>query len=122
MEGPVYLADTLGEMATWYGMAGVTVVGGSFADRGGHTPFEPVAAGSAVVHGPSVANHRAGFAALDAAGGAVAVTGDLGAVLAVLGGAAQARMAAAARAALAGHVDLEGLVRDLLALMDQPRG
>ena len=120
--GPVYLADSLGEMGMWYGMAGVTVVGGSFADRGGHTPFEPAAAGSAVVHGPSVANHRAGFAALDAAGGAVAVTGDLGAVLAVLGGAAQARMAAAARAALAGHVDLEGLVRDLLALMDQPRG
>lgn len=120
--GPVYLADTLGEMANWYGMAGVTVVGGSFADRGGHTPFEPVAAGSAVLHGPSVANHRAGFAALDAAGGAVLVTGDLGAVLAGLDAAAQARMASAARRALAGGVELGGLVSALLALMDQPRG
>lgn len=122
VEGPVYLADTLGEMAMWYGMAGVTVVGGSFAERGGHTPFEPVAAGSAVLHGPSVANHRAGFAALDAAGGAVAVTGDLGAVLAGLDGAAQARLAEAARGALAGGVELGGLVSALLALLDQPRG
>lgn len=122
LAGPVYLADSLGEMANWYGMAGVTVVGGSFADRGGHTPFEPVAAGSAVVHGPSIANHRAGFAALDAAGAALAVTGDLGTALAGLDGAAQAQMAEAARGALVGGVELGGLTESLLALMDQPRG
>ncbi|QYZ71652.1 3-deoxy-D-manno-octulosonic acid transferase [Neotabrizicola shimadae] len=120
--GPVFLADTLGEMALWYGMAGATVVGGTFADRGGHTPFEPVAAGSAVVHGPSLANHRDAFAALDAAGGALAVTGDLGAALAGLDGSAQTRMAAAGRAALAGGVELDGLAARLLAPMRHARG
>lgn len=120
--GPVFLADTLGEMALWYGIAGATVVGGTFADRGGHTPFEPVAAGSAVVHGSSVANHRDAFAALDAAGGALAVTGDLGAVLAGLDAATQARLAAAARAALASGVELDGLADRLRALMRQASG
>lgn len=71
---PVYLADTLGEMSLWYALAGVTFVAGSFTDRGGHTPYEPVAAGSAVLHGPDVANHAPAYAALDAEGGAVMVT------------------------------------------------
>lgn len=124
--GPIYLADSLGEMALWYGTAGVTLVGGTFAERGGHTPFEPVAAGSVVVHGPSVTNHAAAFAALDAAGAAVPCDADgLAGALAGLDAAAQARMAGAARAALAAPgmaAALEGLAGQLLGLMDQPRG
>ncbi|AMY70713.1 putative 3-deoxy-D-manno-octulosonic-acid transferase [Frigidibacter mobilis] len=49
---PVLLADTMGEMPLWYALAGVTFVGGSLVDKGGHTPFEPAAQDSAIVHGP----------------------------------------------------------------------
>ena len=98
----VYLADTMGEMALWYGLAGVTVIGGSFGAAGGHTPFEPVAQGSAVIHGPSVANFSESFAALDAADAAIAVrdAGALAAALIALTPAEQARLAAAARGVL----------------------
>ncbi len=67
----VYLADTLGEMALWYRLAGVTFVGGSLVPKGGHTPYEPAAAGSALVHGPHVANFAEVYGALDAKGGAL---------------------------------------------------
>ena len=77
-EVAVYLADTLGEMAHWYAMAGTTVIGGTFSDAGGHTPFEPAAFGSALLHGPSVANFAEVFAALDAAGAAVPVADAAG--------------------------------------------
>ena len=100
----VYLADTMGEMALWYRAAGMTFVGGSLADHGGHTPFEPAAFGSAILHGPSLANFAAPYRALDGAGGAVAVTdrATLATAIARLAGdsAEQARLAAAARTAL----------------------
>ena len=73
---PVLLADTLGEMPLWYTLAGLTVIGGTFTDKGGHTPFEPVQFRSAVVHGPDVANHRPAFDALAAANGAIALPGQ----------------------------------------------
>jgi len=92
----------MGEMALWYGLAGVTVIGGSFGAAGGHTPFEPVAQGSAVIHGPMVANFSESFAALDAADAAIAVrdAGALAAALIALTPAEQARLAAAARGVL----------------------
>ena len=66
----VYLADTIGEMALWYSAAAITIVAGSFADKGGHTPFEPVRFGSVVVHGPDTANHAQAYGALRHANGA----------------------------------------------------
>ncbi|MEM5477472.1 glycosyltransferase N-terminal domain-containing protein [Pacificibacter sp. AS14] len=69
----VYLADTLGEMALWYALAGFTFVGGSLVDNGGHTPFEPAQFGSVVLHGPFVSNHAPAFEALAQAGGALKV-------------------------------------------------
>ena len=69
----IYLADTLGEMPLWYALAGVTIVGGSFGNRGGHTPFEPAQAGSALIHGPDVANFAESYAVLDNEDAAIAV-------------------------------------------------
>lgn len=66
----VLLADTLGEMGLWYRLAPVSFVGGSLVDVGGHNPFEPAGLGSAILHGPFVANFRDIYARLDAAGGA----------------------------------------------------
>lgn len=99
-ETAVYIADTLGEMGLWYGMCGVTFIGGTLVPKGGHTPFEPMAAGSALIHGPSVHNFTETFATLDAAGAARAVADGAGLarVLAELDAAAQARLVAAAAA------------------------
>ncbi len=72
----VFLADTLGEMPSWYAMAGICLIGGSFANRGGHTPFEPASYDCALIHGPSVHNFAPQFSALDHGGGALAL-GDL---------------------------------------------
>ncbi|MCE6952149.1 3-deoxy-D-manno-octulosonic acid transferase [Cereibacter sphaeroides] len=96
--GPVYVADTLGEMGLWYALCGTTFIGGTLVAKGGHTPFEPIAAGSALVHGPSVHNFAEIFAALDASGGAVPVTGeaDLAPALSGLSPERQARLAAVA--------------------------
>lgn len=71
--GQVFLADTLGEMDAWYRAAGVAFIGGSLVDRGGHTPFEPIAYGCPIIHGPFVRNFAEIYNALDAAGGAVCV-------------------------------------------------
>lgn len=105
--GAVYLADTLGEMDHWYAMAGATVIGGTFAARGGHTPWEPTLHRSALLHGPSLHNFAAPFAALDRAGGAISVADGrgLGAAFDGLDGAAQSRLAAIAAEVLAPSTD-----------------
>jgi 3-deoxy-D-manno-octulosonic-acid transferase len=126
---PVYLADTLGEMALWYAAAGVTVVGGSLVPKGGHTPFEPAAAGSAILHGPDTANFADAYGALAAAQGAVEITDAASLALALSGlsdPAAQAALAERASAALAplrAGADLTPVLDRLAALAPcQPSG
>lgn len=102
-DAPVLLADTLGEMALWYAAAGICVIGGSFVDHGGHTPWEPAARRCAIVHGPHVANQAEAFADLAQAGGAEGCTApDLAAMVAALvdDPARQGRMGERARALL----------------------
>ena len=60
----VYVADTIGEMGLWYRLAPIAFVGGSVAPVGGHNPFEPLALGCAVLHGPNVANFDESYRAL----------------------------------------------------------
>ncbi|TBN38717.1 3-deoxy-D-manno-octulosonic acid transferase [Paracoccus subflavus] len=85
VSGEVLLVDVLGEMDRWYAAAGLCLVGGSLADRGGHTPWEPAAHGSAILHGAHVANFRDAYALLDGAGAAQPVdAGSLGGHLARL--------------------------------------
>ncbi|WP_428830153.1 3-deoxy-D-manno-octulosonic acid transferase, partial [Cereibacter changlensis] len=98
----VYVADTLGEMPLWYGVCGAAFIGGSLVERGGHTPFEPIAQDCALLHGPSTYNFAEVFAALDAAGAALPVTDakSFAAALARLSPEEQARMAVTAHRAL----------------------
>ena len=63
-DGPVLLADTLGEMDRWYARAAICVVGGSLVDKGGHTPWEPAAHRCAILHGPHIGNFTDAYAAL----------------------------------------------------------
>ena len=52
----VYLADTMGELATCYGAADVAFVGGSLVPIGGHNLLEPAVRGVPVLTGPSLEN------------------------------------------------------------------
>lgn len=49
---PLYLADTMGELGLLYRAAGLTVVGGSFTPKGGHSPIEPAQCACATLIGP----------------------------------------------------------------------
>ncbi len=65
-DADVWLGDSLGEMALYYGLADVALLGGSFAPLGGQNLIEAAACGCPVVLGP----HTFNFA--DAAGKACA--------------------------------------------------
>ena len=113
---PLLLADTLGEMPRWYDQAGICIVGGSLADRGGHTPWEPAAHRCAIVHGPHVANFTESYGALHAQDAALAVTSTSlpAQIIGLAGDGARARaLGRAARAVL------EAEARDPSALIDR---
>ncbi|MEO1493739.1 MAG: 3-deoxy-D-manno-octulosonic acid transferase [Pseudomonadota bacterium] len=123
LRGAVLLADTLGEMGLWYSLAPVTFVGGSLVAKGGHTPFEPIAAGSAVLHGSHVENFAPAYRAL---GGAEAVrdvsdAGTLAAAVVDLLGNETARAAMTAQATIV-HKDIapdvDRIAERVLALME----
>ena len=111
---PVYLADTMGEMGLWYAVSGLCFTGGSLVEKGGHTPWEPVHFGCALLHGPSCFNQAEAFAALHAASAAVEVADAkaLSLALASLTPEEQARLGEAAQAvAAARQADLTPLLQ-----------
>ncbi|RTR05623.1 lipid IV(A) 3-deoxy-D-manno-octulosonic acid transferase [Halomonas nitroreducens] len=55
-ETAVYLGDTMGELAAFYGAADLAFVGGSLVPVGGHNLLEPAARGVPVLTGPALAN------------------------------------------------------------------
>ncbi|MBS0506345.1 MAG: 3-deoxy-D-manno-octulosonic acid transferase [Proteobacteria bacterium] len=55
-EADVWLGDTLGEMALYYGLAHVALLGGSFAPLGGQNLIEAAACACPVVMGPHTFN------------------------------------------------------------------
>ena len=116
-QGPdadVWIVDTLGEMGLWYRLCPVTVIGGSFGATEGHNPWEPAALGSAILHGPHIANFAADYARMGNAEAARQVAaGTLGAVLALDHSAMAARAKVLSDAV---RRDLGPLSRDLLAL------
>jgi 3-deoxy-D-manno-octulosonic-acid transferase len=109
----VYLADTMGEMGLWYSLAPVTFVAHSL-DLGdpplrGKNPYEAIALGSVVLHGPCVIDFSETYAELDAAGAAVPVDGPEALAGAVLAETDPARLAArrdAARAIVEAKTDI----------------
>ncbi len=70
---PLLLIDTVGELATWWGLADIGFVGGSFGSRGGQNMLEPAAYGVATCFGPNTWNFRDIVSQLLAADGAVVV-------------------------------------------------
>lgn len=98
----VWLGDSLGEMALYYGLADAALLGGSFVPLGGQNLIEAAACGCPVVMGPSTFNFAEASALAEAAGAALRVDGMPTGVAAVEALVADvARVAAARDAALA---------------------
>ncbi|MDA7414976.1 3-deoxy-D-manno-octulosonic acid transferase [Xenophilus arseniciresistens] len=75
-ENEVWLGDSLGEMALYYGMAQVALLGGSFEPLGGQNLIEAAACGCPLILGPSTFNFaEAAELALD--GGAAMRVDDM---------------------------------------------
>jgi len=84
MRADVWLGDSLGEMALYYGLSDVALLGGSFAPLGGQNLIEAAACGCPVVMGPHTFNFAEAAALAEAAGAAQRVAGLPQAVQAAL--------------------------------------
>ena len=69
----VWLGDSLGEMALYYGIADVALLGGSFAPLGGQNLIEAAACGCPIVMGPHTYNFEEVAQMSQAAGAAMRV-------------------------------------------------
>jgi 3-deoxy-D-manno-octulosonic-acid transferase len=76
----VWLGDSLGEMALYFGLAHVALLGGSFAPLGGQNLIEAAACGVPIFMGPHTYNF-AEAAQLSAAAGAALECADLAAAV-----------------------------------------
>lgn len=96
----VLVLDTVGELAVFYGLATVAVVGGSFYPGvNGHNPLEPAGLGVPTVFGPYMRNFADPARELVIHGGAVQTeAAELGAALRKLLSDAEARRVMGARA------------------------
>lgn len=113
-DAPIWIVDTFGEMGLWYRLCPVSLIGGSFGATEGHNPWEAAALGSAILHGPRVANFAGDYAALQVEGAALPVFAEgLGAAL-TMDHAAMSRRALHLSQAAAGS--LAPLATELLAL------
>jgi 3-deoxy-D-manno-octulosonic-acid transferase len=72
-ETEIYVADTIGELGTFYAIAPVALVSGSLIEHGGQNPIEAVRHGACVLTGPYRHNFRESYKALFRDGGAVEV-------------------------------------------------
>lgn len=69
----VWVADSIGELGSWYRIARAALIGGTFDATEGHNPWEAVALGAAIFFGPCTANFATDFARLSRAGAALQI-------------------------------------------------
>jgi 3-deoxy-D-manno-octulosonic-acid transferase len=123
MAADVWLGDSLGEMALYYGAADVALLGGSFEPLGGHNLIESAASGCPIVLGPSTFNF-AEAAELALAEGAAWRVGSLseGVALAMQLLADRPRLAAAADHARAFSARHRGAAERMAAQISEVLG
>ncbi|MFP4538103.1 MAG: glycosyltransferase N-terminal domain-containing protein [Dichotomicrobium sp.] len=114
----LFIADTLGELGTWYALSPLALIGGSLVPHGGQNPIEAVKLDTGVLTGPHHENFAQSFEALVKAGGCREVgdareLADAAADL-LSDDAALEQMRRAARAAAA---ELEGALERTLAAL-----
>ena len=98
----VWIGDSLGEMALYYGLADAALLGGSFAPLGGQNLIEAAACGCPVVMGPHTFNFADAAQLAQSAGAALRVESMQEAVRAAVALAgSEVRHGAAVQAALA---------------------
>jgi len=66
----IYVADTLGELGTFFALAPIAFIGGSLVRHGGQNPIEAIRRGAVVLSGPETDNFADAYSVLRAAGGA----------------------------------------------------
>ena len=71
MQADVWLGDSLGEMALYYAMSDVALLGGSFAPLGGQNLIEAAACACPVVMGPHTFNFLEAAELAEASGAAL---------------------------------------------------
>ena len=84
LSADVWLGDTLGEMALYYGLSDVALLGGSFAALGGQNLIEAAACGCPVLMGPHTFNFEEAALLAQEEGAAQRCTGLAQAVSAAL--------------------------------------
>lgn len=57
----IYLADTLGELGSFFTLSDHVYLGGGLGAEGGHNPYEPYAFNCVIFSGPKVANFQGAF-------------------------------------------------------------
>lgn len=108
-QAQVWLGDSMREMALYYGVARVALLGGSFAPLGGQNLIEAASCGCPVVMGPHTFNFSEAAELSIAAGAAIRVP-DIGAAV------------QEALALLQQRARLEACVKSALAFSGQHRG
>lgn len=75
----VFLADTMGELGTWYALSDIVFLGGGLQPKGGHNAFEVAQSGAMTLSGPHVFNFAETYAEMETLGAArlVASASDL---------------------------------------------
>ncbi|MEP5732438.1 MAG: 3-deoxy-D-manno-octulosonic acid transferase [Sulfitobacter sp.] len=119
----VFLADTMGELGTWYALSDIVFLGGSLRPIGGHNPFEVAHAGASVLSGNHVANFAETFAEMETMGAAryVADAADLAAQVGALlaDPAARAKSSTAAQQFIQKQTDqLDSIAARLIKALD----
>jgi 3-deoxy-D-manno-octulosonic-acid transferase len=122
----IWLGDSLGEMALYYGLANVALLGGSFEPLGGQNLIEAAASGCPVLMGPHTFNFAEAAELALAAGaaqrlGTMAEAVDEAQTLLAQPGRQQAMAEAAQRFAGAHAGAAQRTVAALQALLDQQR-
>ncbi|GAC1374643.1 MAG: 3-deoxy-D-manno-octulosonic acid transferase [Aquirhabdus sp.] len=115
----VFLADSMGEMWTWYALSKVAFVGGSLSETGGHNPLEAASLGVPVVMGSHTFNFAQIVELLKEAGALIQVN-DAEAVMQVWRDwlLSEAQCEDAASAALAVMKANQGALKRQLNLVD----
>ena len=83
-ETAVYIANTMGEMGTWYSLSRAAFIGGSLVDKGGHNPVEAMQLNTFILHGPHIYNSEEKYDKLQEVGLCFQVSGEKGIVQQIL--------------------------------------
>ncbi len=64
-EGDVVLVDKMGELINIYAISDLVILGGSFADIGGHNPLEPAYFNKPIISGKNIYNQKESYSYVD---------------------------------------------------------